>query len=133
MRYQELEHTADLSILVFGEDLSQLFANAAYGLFDVMADLTKPLSGVKRTILLRAPDAESLMVDWLNELIYLHCREGEIYDSFDIAFPTAGEMRAHVEGGRGEGSKLQVKAATFHDLEIREVAEGFEARLIFDV
>jgi len=133
MIYRELEHTADLAILVFGKDLSQLFANAAYGLFDVMADLTKPLSGVRRPIRLRAPDVESLMVDWLNELIYLHDREGEIYNRFDVAFPAAGELKASVEGGRREADKLCVKAATFNDLEIREVAGGFEVRLVFDV
>jgi SHS2 domain-containing protein len=133
MKYRELEHTADLAILVSGKDLSQLFANAAYGLFDVMADLTKPLSGARRSIRLRSPDVESLMVDWLNELIYLHDREGEIYNRFDIDFPSMEEISASVEGGRGEGSKLHVKAATFNDLEIREVAEGFEARLVFDV
>lgn len=133
MKYRELEHTADLAILVFGKDLPQLFANAAYGLFDIMADLSKPLSGAKRLIRLRAPDVESLMVDWLNELIYLHDQEGEIYNGFDIVFPAMGEMKASVEGGKGAGSKLNVKAATFNDLEIREVAEGFEARLVFDV
>ena len=82
--FEEVEHTADLALKVHGYSLKEVFAHAAYGMFSLMADLEglEPTTG--REISLESLDYEALLVDWLNELLYLHELEEEIYARFEI-------------------------------------------------
>jgi SHS2 domain-containing protein len=130
--FEELEHTADLALKVHGHSLEEIFANAARGMFSLMADLDDLALSVSREVHLEAPDRESLLVDWLNELLYLHEVEEEIYSRFEIE-TLSTTLSATVWGTKMEASKLTVKAATFHDLEIRETEDGYLTTIVFDV
>jgi len=133
-RYEEIEHTADLAIRAYGPDMKELFANAAYGMFSAMGiDLEAVRPTLRREMCLEAPDREALLVDWLNELLYLHETEGEIYADFDIRALLAIELRANVMGTKGDGTKVVIKAATFHDLKIERIDKGYVATIVFDI
>jgi SHS2 domain-containing protein len=138
-RFEEVEHTADLALKVHGHSLKELFINAACGLFSLMADLESLSPSVSREIYLEAPDRESLLVDWLNELLYLHEVEEEIYTRFEIEALSPTALSAIIWGAKMRASKLTallrriVKAATFHDLEIRETEDGYLTTVVFDV
>ena len=132
-RYEEIEHTADLAMRAYGRDLKELFANAAYGMFDLMAEPASDEPLRRREVALEGSDYEALLVDWLNELIYLHEVEGETYTQFTIQDLSPTALRASVEG-RPTGRKTKaIKAATFHDLSIREMEGGYEATIVLDV
>jgi SHS2 domain-containing protein len=131
--FEELEHTADLALKVHGHSLEEIFINAARGLFSLMADLENLAPSVSREVHLEAPDRESLLVDWLNELLYLHEVEEEIYTRFDIETLSSTALSATVRGTKTEASKLTIKAATFHELEIRETDDGYLTTVVFDV
>jgi len=131
--FEELEHTADLALKVQGHSLEEIFANAAYGLFSMMADLENLSPDVSREVHLKAPDRESLLVGWLNELLYLHEVKEEVYSRFDIKTLSPTWLSAVVWGTKTMASKLTVKAATFHDLAIRETEDGYLATVVFDV
>jgi SHS2 domain-containing protein len=132
-RFEEVEHTADLALKVHGHSLKEVFINAACGLFSLMADLENLAPSVSREVHLEAPDRESLLVDWLNELLYLHEVEEEIYTRFEIETLSSTALSATVWGTKVKASKLTVKAATFHDLEIRETEDGYMTTVVFDV
>jgi SHS2 domain-containing protein len=132
-RFEEVEHTADLALKVHGHSLEEIFVNAACGLFSLMADLENLSLSVSREVHLGAPDRESLLVDWLNELLYLHEVEEEIYTRFEIETLSSTALSAIVWGAKVTASKLTVKAATFHDLEIRETEGGYMTTVVFDV
>jgi SHS2 domain-containing protein len=132
-RFEEVEHTADLALKVHGHSLEEIFANAAYGLFSLMADLENLPPSFNRKVHLEAPDRESLLVDWLNELLYLHEVEEEIYTRFEIENLSSTALSATVWGTKMKASKLTVKAATFHDLEIRQTEDGYLVTVVFDV
>jgi len=131
--FEELEHTADLALKVRGHSLQEIFANAAYGMFSLMADLGGVEPTVSHEISLESLDYEALLVDWLNELLYRHEVEEEIYTHFEIEALSPISLSATVWGGKMAASKLTVKAATFHDLEIRETGDGYLATVVFDV
>lgn len=131
--FEELEHTADLALKVRGRSLKEVFANAAYGMFSLMADLEEPEPTISHEISLESLDYEALLVDWLNELLYLHEVEEEIYIRFEIEALSSTALSAIVWGAKVTVSKLTVKAATFHDLEIRETEDGYLAMVVFDV
>jgi SHS2 domain-containing protein len=132
-RFEEIEHTADLAIRAYGQDMRELFANAAYGMFALMAEPSVEKPAREREVSLEATDYEGLLVDWLNELIYLHEVEGETYSQFAIETLSPTKLKAHVTGGPTKSKTKAIKAATFHDLKINETANGFVATIVFDV
>jgi SHS2 domain-containing protein len=132
-RFEEVEHTADLALKVHGHSLKEVFANAAYGMFSLMADLEGLEPTTSREISLESLDYEALLVDWLNELLYLHELEEEIYTRFEIEALSSNALSAIVWGAKMITSKLTVKAATFHNLEIRETEDGYLLTVVFDV
>jgi SHS2 domain-containing protein len=132
-KFEEIEHTADLALRVYGQDMRELFANAAYGMFALMAEPSLEEPAREREVSLEATDYESLLVDWLNELIYLHEVEGETYSQFAIETLSPTKLKAHVTGGPTKSKTKAIKAATFHDLKINETANGFVATIVFDV
>ncbi|MBL7183430.1 MAG: archease [Anaerolineae bacterium] len=132
-RFEEVEHTADLAIRVYGRDMSDLFANAAYGMFALMAEPSLEESACQREVSLEATDYEGLLVDWLNELIYLHEVEGETYYQFAIEILSPAKLKAHVTGGPTRSKTKAIKAATFHELEVVKTDKGYEATIVFDV
>jgi len=136
-RFEEIEHTADLAIRAYGRDMRELFANAAQGMFALMVEPSLEESACQREVSLEATptkwDYEGLLVDWLNELIYLHEVEGETYSQFAIKTLSPTELKAHVIGGPTKIKTRAIKAATFHDLAIEETANGLVATVVFDV
>ena len=132
-KFEEIEHTADLAIKAYGRDMRELFANAAYGMFALMAEPSLEEPAREREVSLEATDYESLLVDWLNELIYLHEVERETYSQFAIETLSPAELKAHVTGGPTKNKTKAIKAATFHDLAIEETTSGLVANIVFDV
>ncbi len=130
--FEEIEHTADVALKVYGRDRKELFANAAYGMFQLMADLSALTPTARHQVHLEALDYETLLVDWLSELLYLHETEGEMYDHFQITTLSPTLLRASVVGGHLEVSKIAVKAATFHNLAIEATEDGYAATIVFD-
>jgi len=133
-RFKEIEHTADIAIRVWGRDLAELFANAAYGLASQLADLTGIERTVERSIELEAYDLETLLVTWLGELLYLNERDALVFTEFEVRELAPTRLRAVVRGG-GVAAKQRghIKAVTFNDLEIVRTAEGYETTIVFDV
>ena len=132
--YRELPHTADVALEVWGKDLPELFAHAAQGLFSLAARIDPEAKvSAYRAINLSAPDRETLLVDWLNELLLLSDENEEAYISFQVELPKPGQLSARACATQDFTRLRTVKAATFHDLAIRETAEGFTATIVFDV
>ena len=136
-RYEQIPHTADIAIKAYGRDLKELFTNAAYGMFDIIADLEGLKSSVSIDVNLKAPSKEELLISWLDELLYNFYTKNIIFFEFDISFISDKEIVAKVSGKHiGDNRnrlKTEIKAATFHDLAIKESAEGLFVEIVFDV
>ena len=142
-RYRELDHTADRALQVWGRELVDLFAGAARGMCSLMGDLDGLVPGVWRTVRLESTDLETLLVEWLNELLYLIESEGLLFIEYHVESLRASKavrdgtpgaaMVAHVGGVVAPVSKADIKAATFHDLALVEDSTGWSATITFDV
>jgi len=133
---QEIEHTADWAIRVRARDMAGLFAGAAQGMFGLLTDLSRVAPVRRFEIDLRAIDVETLLIDWLNELLYLSEEHGVVFTAFTIHDLTAdggARLRAQVDGGRPSQLFKVIKAATFHGLSIDHDDDGLQAELVFDV
>jgi SHS2 domain-containing protein len=132
-RFEEIEHTADVAIRVWGRDLAELFANAAYGMVCQLADPDGVALTVERSVELEAYDTETLLVAWLGELLYLGERDVCVFVGFDMAEVTPTRLSAVARGGAVRAYRGQVKAVTFNELEIRRTEAGYETTVVFDV
>ncbi|MFO8143878.1 MAG: archease, partial [Dehalococcoidales bacterium] len=82
--FEIFDHTADVGVVAYGNDASEAFASAARGLFSLITDPGSIQEITWRDTELVAPDEESLLVDWLNELIYLFDVEKLIFRRFEV-------------------------------------------------
>lgn len=135
--FEVLDHTADIGISVYGADLKELFANAALGLFSLMAELADVKENLQRQLKLSAEDEEGLLVHWLNELIYIFDVEHIIFKRFEIDKLTGSQLTARCFGEQMKPGqhelKREIKAATYHMLRIDEGSDGYKVKIIFDV
>ena len=134
-RFQLIEHTADTGLIAYGNSLAEAFANAAYGLFSIIAELRKVREVESRPVVVSAEDAESLLFEWLNSLIYIFDVEHLLCKKFDITEFTKQNLKATCWGERYDPSrhrlKTGVKSATYHMLEVD--GEKNRVQVIFDV
>ena len=130
--FVEVEHTADWAIRVRGTTLPDLFVNAATGMYSLVADLSFAPT-VEREIEVKGVDAEALLVNWLNELIYHTEMDGEVFCEFRVESFQPTHLRATVRAGRGVELKKEIKAVTFHNLQIVSTDSGYEVTVVFDV
>ena len=131
--FEEIEHTADIAIRVWGCDLAGLFANAAYGMACQLADPAEVERTVERAVELEAYDVETLLVTWLSELLYLGERDACVFTDFDVLEVTPTRLRAVARGGPAREHRRYIKAVTFNELEIVRTGAGYETTIVFDV
>ena len=134
--FEILDHTADVGIVAYGADIGQAFANAARALFSLITELDDVEEVMHRDIELTAPDQESLLVGWLNELIYLFDAENMLFKRFDITQLSQTHLKVRSYGDKVDSSKHKlktgVKAATYHMLKI-EKTNGGKVQVLFDI
>ena len=133
--FSEVAHTADYALRIRGRNFKSLFQNAARGLYSLMGPSEDKMGErcVEKKITLVARDAEELLVEWLSELAYWV--ENEFFIGSDIRFSQIDEnhIEATISGWKAERVEKLIKAVTWHNLEIRQTGEGFEATVVFDV
>jgi SHS2 domain-containing protein len=131
-RFEEIEHTADWAFRAFGRDLKELFENAAFALFSLEGVSGNP-STVTRRVIVQGIDLESLLVNWLSELLFLQETCGETYSRFTVEDLTPAVLSATIQGSPSGPLNKFVKAVTYHDLHIEQAAEGWQATVVVDV
>lgn len=135
--YELIEHTADIGIRVKGCDLKDLFKKAALAMFDIITQRPKLKRGreEKITIQQKADNLEELFINWLNELLSLSATKELIFEDFNIHNLDENNLEATVTGSNFKNYKIntEIKAATYHELELKKTAAGWEGEVIFDV
>lgn len=136
-RFEVLDHTADIGLIVYGEDLKDLFENAGEAFFHLITDLKRVRRRTERRIEIGKEELERLMVDWLNELLYLHEVENLLFRGFKVESVGEDGLRARVKGEPfREGVhviKTEVKAVTYHRIEVRKEEGRWRAQIILDL
>jgi len=132
--FEEIEHTADRALKIYGRNLEELLLNAARGLNSLMnADGNLNSTPISKSIELEAMDTESLLVEWLSELAYWAEAEMLVFSKFDLQNISPKQVKALVYGRRATKLESQIKAVTYHNLEIVETDTGLAATVVFDV
>jgi SHS2 domain-containing protein len=135
--YELIDHTADMGIKAHGSSLSEAFANAGRGMFDIITDSSKIESKTEYDIHLSADSLDQLLVDWLSELLFLQGAKNLVFGEFIV---TIDEKRCLLSAVvRGEEFKrekhnvgIEIKAVTYHLLKVHSVKPIF-VQVLFDI
>jgi len=135
--FRILDHTADLRVKIRGNSQKELFKNAARGMFSVITQINKITPNQSIPIKLKAQREEDLLVDWLNELIYLMSTRDILFCDFKIDEISPEHIKAEALGEKFNNKKhrinSEIKAATYHNLKIDSHRQSQSVEVIFDV
>ena len=136
-KFEFIDHSGDLGILVFGKSRPELFQHAAEAFFQVLTEPRKVRKKLTRKISLKANGEEELLVSWLNEFIYLFDTQGLLFSQFQIVALDDRSMEALAQGEPYEEGrhpiKRMIKGTTYHQLRIHEEGGIWKAQVIFDL
>ncbi len=131
--FEFLDHPGDLKLRAWGRNLEELFANAATGMMTFLFGSGIANAQPYRTemIEIEARDRETLLVDWLSELLYRATSEYHAYMGFRIHELTETKLKATVTAVAAEAVE-DIKAVTHHELSVRNREGRWEATIVFD-
>ena len=130
--YREIEHTADWELQVWAPTLPELFEQAARGMYALSGMRLERPAHRQRRLTLQAADAESLLVLFLSELLHFIEHENLAFDRFQIELQ-GFELHASLRGAAVQKFDKEIKAVTYHNLQVRREAQGYRVNIVFDV
>ena len=133
--YEEVAHTADLEIRVWGDDLPALFVAAADGMVHLsgVEEYEKGFSAVNESITLDAMDYEGLLILFLEEILYRLTEDYMLFTVQKLSIKPDFTLTAKLKGTQVRAYERDIKAVTYHRLNIRNTDQGFEVNIVFDI
>jgi len=136
LKYELIDHTADFGIRVFGKNLESLYENAAYALFDLITEINRLYRNHTLHLTIEGEDRADLMVNWLRELLYLWNGREMLVSEASVHMVSETCFQAEICYDRYEKSrheiKNEIKAVTYHKLDVKKEADGWAGEIIFD-
>lgn len=132
---EELAHTSEIGLRARARTLGELFAclgRAMIALTGAQADARAEVMTLE--VDAGATDVESLLVNWLNEMLYLHEVTGIVPQEVTVQAITPQSIQTLVAGRKAsEPAELQIKAVTYHQLSVIQEAGEWKAEVFFDI
>jgi len=137
LQYELIDHTADFGIRVCGNSAEDLFHNAAMAFMDQLVEASRPIEQQTRQLRVEGYDYPDLMVNWLREIHFLWVGEELLVRSVLIEFLGDNNLSARVWveafSPQVHVIKTEIKAVTYHQIQVADVGQQWEARIIFDI
>jgi len=130
--YEEVDHTADIAIKVWAEDFYSLLIQAARGLYHSMGVVNHLENSINELIVLQEESLETILVDFLNELLYFIEDKLLLFDEFEFE-NRCNSLFVKMKGRKVHPPTLEIKAVTFHNLIVSSTDQGFNATITFDI
>lgn len=145
MDFEILPHTADIKIRAYGKTKQELFKNALIGMFQSVHPIASECHREndrlvckklpeKHIIDISAPDEESLLIDFLSNALYLSDVYNQAYLDATINEFSSNHLNATVHGITITGFEIvELKAVTYHDLNIKKHNDIWQVDIVFDI
>jgi SHS2 domain-containing protein len=137
-RFLEDIAIADAAFEAFGDTLEELFESCAVATFEVMVDTRNVKPEQKKEIKIEDLNLEDLLFDFISELVYLKDAHKVFFSKFDLYINKNSEyeLNGTVWGEKIDYNKQEirrdVKAITYHTLEVKKIDKGWRAQVILD-
>jgi SHS2 domain-containing protein len=131
--FREHAHTADWELEVWAPNLPNLLEQSARGMYALSG--MRLGSGIRQTrsLIMHAEDAESLLVRFLTELLWLEQEDGIGFDGFAILIDKQFNLQAELSGSAIAKLDKEIKAVTYHNLDVQITPQGQRVTIVFDV
>ena len=137
MEFEFLDHPADIGFRARGSTLEHLFENCAHALITIILDPAEIHGSEQVVLAAEGSDQESLLVNWLNEVLYYVDTKRLAFESFIVEFPSPEQVRAvarfEARDPLRHPVRLSVKAVTYHQLRVSSVEDEWIAEVYVDV
>jgi len=133
--FREIDHTADWQLEVWAPDFEGLLGQAAAGMYEMSGVECGSEREIARSFEFEGEDRETLLVQFLSELVYAVDAERLAFRDFDVSSPDERGERTVVDavGAPVSGVDKEIKAVTWHELSVAETECGYGGRVTFDV
>ena len=133
LKFEFLEHTADIKIRVYGKTLDEIFENAALAVSQYLSPDKKIEAKKVRIINVQGIDSQSLLSNFLDELIYLLDAERFAVAKAKIVL-RGNNLKAELSGDSASKYAIkEIKAATYAEMYIKKIGSEWEAQFVMDV
>ncbi len=145
LRFEILEHPADVGFLAFGATLEELFGSAALALLSLGCEVAAVEQREQREMETTGADLEALLFSWLAEILAVADAEQLVFRRVEITELTPPDHNLRTPGrirGVARGEKFDklrhragtyIKAVTYHQLRVEQTSEGWRAQVFLDV
>lgn len=139
MKYKILNHTADLRLEIYGKTLGELFMNAVEALADILGGKSYSRTGetdresFKEFIRLRSSNITQLLVDFLNEILAKSNIHKRVYKVHKVIKLKDAEIEAEIIGVPAEKFEEDIKAVTYHEVDIKKEGGLWQTKLVMDI
>lgn len=137
MKYEVFEHVSDIGLHIYGYSFKELLENAGLALFSQMADLSRVEAVETIEVSAQGDTVEELFMAWIRELLYIFHGEGYLLKEFIVKEVSKGKIHGIAKGEKIDRDRHlthgEVKGATYHRLEVKEVGGKWQAKVILDV
>jgi SHS2 domain-containing protein len=136
-KYDFIDHTADLSVKVYGKNLEEIFINSSTAMMDLICNINmvRPLKSININV--SGSTNEQLLVNWLQELLYIHEVKNLLFCSFIIKSITKNNVSGSIQGEEFDKSRHEllndIKAVTYNKMDIRKVGNKYSTIITFDI
>jgi len=135
--YKLIDHTADFGMHVCAPSVKELFQHAALALMDQLVEAAKPCERQTRQLSVEGSDWPDLMVNWLREILFLWDGKERLVRSVKIEALTDNKLNAEVQteafSPQHHVIKTEIKAVTYHQIQVVDRGHQWEAMIIFDI
>lgn len=134
--WEHYPHQADIGVRGFGPTKAEAFAQTALALMAVMIDLETVAPDAAAEVTCEAPDDDTLLLDWLNALVFEVASRGMVFARFEVAI-AGGRLTATAWGEPLDRARhapaVEIKGATYTDVEVVQDEDGWRAQCVVDV
>ena len=139
--FEFLPHVADAYIAAYGRTLAEAFESAAFAMTELMTDAASISEALEDEVSVSAHDEKALLYSWLEQLILNFDIEGKIYSRFkvtrieqeDSGWILNAKLYGDTFDPERHPSRTEVKAVTYHKMEIRRGRNGYVVKFILDL
>lgn len=137
MKYEIINHTADVGIRAFGKDVNELFENTAYGMFEIIASLNNVTNELETEIEIKDDGLDDMLHDFLSELLFKYEVENILFGKFIVKSLDKKGLKGTALGEKIDLNrhriKTEIKAVTYHQLKVKKEENHWIAEVIFDI
>ena len=136
-KYRLTRRQSELAVRITGGSQADLFANSAFALFDVMADVSKIEIKERMNLEVEGTDRDDLMVNWMRELLYLYQGSGYLLREFNIREVRDTLVKAEVCGEKIDPDRHEIRqeigSVAFHKSRMEKTGNQWTAQVIFEL